>query len=136
MKTMTDYSEEHGLPVLVQYFVGPDGPKEMAIFVEDLSEARDFVQMSLRFAVKTSGGDNGAAAAATVVQLDVAADQLIALEPSITDDTGRGALYVIARDLIGQRSRCDALSPVEGDDRGPTNAVVPFPNRLTEVRSA
>ncbi len=61
MKTMTDYSEEHGLPVLVQYFVGPDGPKEMAIFVEDLSEARDFVHMSLRFAVKTSGGDNGAA---------------------------------------------------------------------------
>ena len=61
MKTMTDYSEEHGLPVLVQYFVGPDGPKEMAIFVEDRSEARDFVHMSLRFAVKTSGGDNGAA---------------------------------------------------------------------------
>mgnify|MGYP003658453478 FL=1 len=61
MKTMTEYSEEHGLPVLVQYFVGPDGPKEMAIFVEDLSEARDFVHMSLRFAVKTSGGDNGAA---------------------------------------------------------------------------
>ena len=58
---MTDYSEEHGLPVLVQYFVGPEAPKEMAIFVEDLSEARDFVHMSLRFAVKTSGGDNGAA---------------------------------------------------------------------------
>ena len=58
---MTDYSEEHGFPVLIQYHVGFDTPKEMAIFVEDLSEARDFVHMSLRFAVKKSDLDNGAA---------------------------------------------------------------------------
>jgi len=58
---MTDYNEEHGFPVLIQYQVGLDGPKELAIFVEDLSEARDFVHMSLRFAVIRSDLDSGAA---------------------------------------------------------------------------
>jgi hypothetical protein len=58
--TMTD-PDDHGFLVLVRYHVGPEDPKEMAIFVENLLEACDFMHMSLRFAVRTSGGDNGAA---------------------------------------------------------------------------
>ena len=60
-RTMIDFVEEHGLAVLIRYHVRSDAPHEMAIFVEDLDEARDFVHMSLRFAVKNSGVDNGAA---------------------------------------------------------------------------
>ena len=58
---MTEFVEEHGLAVLVRYHVRTAAPHEMAIFVENLDEARDFVHMSLRFAVKNSGVDNGAA---------------------------------------------------------------------------
>jgi len=58
---MTDDGDEHGFPVLIQYFVGLDGPRESAIFVEDLSAARDFAHMSLRFAVIRSALDSGAA---------------------------------------------------------------------------
>ena len=50
-----------GIPVLVRYKIGDEESKEMAIFVEDVSEAQDFVHMSLRWAVKTTGGDTGAA---------------------------------------------------------------------------
>ena len=49
------------IPVLVRYHVGEEETKEVAIFVEDVSEAQDFVHMSLRWAVKNMGRDNGAA---------------------------------------------------------------------------
>ena len=59
---MTSMSEKAtALPVLIKYHVGNEETKEMAIFVEDVSEALDFVHMSLRWAVKTTGGDTGAA---------------------------------------------------------------------------
>ena len=60
MKMMTE-GEESGMTVLIQYYVGPDSPKQMAVFVDNLEEARDFVHMSLRWAVKETGRDNGAA---------------------------------------------------------------------------
>ena len=60
-RVMTEFVEEHGLAVLIRYHVRSDAPHEMAIFVENLDEARDFVHMSLRFAVKNSDTDNGAA---------------------------------------------------------------------------
>ena len=62
MTSMSD--DSHGLPILVRYYVGDqpeDEAKEMAIFVESVAEAQDFVHMSLRWAVKTTGGDTGAA---------------------------------------------------------------------------
>mgnify|MGYP003638429378 FL=1 len=59
MKMMTE--EESGMTILIQFHVGPNSPKEMAVFVDSLEEARDFVHMSLRWAVKETGGDNGAA---------------------------------------------------------------------------
>jgi len=58
---MIDFVEEHGLAVLIRYHVRKETPREVAIFVENLDEARDFVHMSLRFAVKNSDTDNGAA---------------------------------------------------------------------------
>jgi hypothetical protein len=58
---MIDEEESPGMAVLIQFYVGPESPKEMAIFVDDLEEARDFVHMSLRWAVKGTGRDNGAA---------------------------------------------------------------------------
>lgn len=60
MKMMTE-GEESGMTVLIEFHVGPDSPKQMAVFVDSLEEARDFVHMSLRWAVKETGGDNGAA---------------------------------------------------------------------------
>ena len=58
---MTEEDDEQGISILIKFHVGPDSPKEMAIFAEDLEEARDFVHMSLRWAVKETGRDNGAA---------------------------------------------------------------------------
>ena len=58
---MIEEQESPGMAVLIQFYVGPESPKEMAIFVDDLEEARAFVHMSLRWAVKGTGRDNGAA---------------------------------------------------------------------------
>ncbi len=60
MKMMTE-GEESGMTILIEFYVGPDSPKQMAVFVDSLEEARDFVHMSLRWAVKETGRDNGAA---------------------------------------------------------------------------
>ena len=54
-------SEESGMTVLIQFHLGDDPPRELAVFVDSLEEARDFAHMSLRWAVKETGRDNGAA---------------------------------------------------------------------------
>lgn len=61
MKIPSMSEKTTGIPVLVRYHIGDEETKEMAIFVEDVSEAQDFVHMSLRWALRTTGGDNGAA---------------------------------------------------------------------------